>query len=131
MINTQSPIDAGKALFAWYKEHLVAQAVIDKEELAQFFAPQFVVCANGQSHEANYANYMDFLNQFRETIASIDYTFDYFLQGEQSVTMPLRATIIRTDGQTQLFDAICILKFNDSGKVILWHEVYVERKADP
>ena len=122
-----SPQESGQALFAWYKEHLVAGASIDEFALAQFFAPEFVVFANGQRYEANYASYLEFLNQFRETIASIDYTFDELLPGQQSVTMPLVASIVRTSGQKQRFDAICILKFNEAGKITLWHEVYVER----
>jgi hypothetical protein len=128
---SRSFVGIGKVLFGWYKEHLVVGAVIEKTSLGQFFAPQFVVCANGRRYDANYANYVDFLNKFRETIVSIDYRFDELLEGQQSVTIPLTATIVRTDGQKQWFDAICILKFNGAGKIVLWHEVYVERKTAP
>jgi hypothetical protein len=41
--------------------------------------------------------------------------------------MPLTATIQRLQEKKDIFDAILLVKFNDSGKIIHWQEVYSQR----
>ncbi|MBS4163768.1 hypothetical protein PRO82_001074 [Candidatus Protochlamydia amoebophila] len=38
--------------------------------------------------------------------------------------MPLKAIFNRLQGKEDVFDAILLVKFNDSGKIIYWQEVY-------
>lgn len=38
--------------------------------------------------------------------------------------MPLTATVLRTQGKKDIFDAIMLIKFNELGKIIHWQEVY-------
>ena len=48
-----------------------------------------------------------------------------FIESKNTVVIPLSAKIVRTNGQEERFEAILILKFDEFGKIILWHEVYV------
>ena len=41
--------------------------------------------------------------------------------------MPLTAAVQRLQGKKDIFDAILLVKFDDSGKIIHWQEVYVQR----
>jgi hypothetical protein len=38
--------------------------------------------------------------------------------------MPLTATMKRCHGKEEIFDAIMLIKFNPSGKIVHWQEVY-------
>jgi hypothetical protein len=38
--------------------------------------------------------------------------------------MPLKAIVKRTQGKEEIFDAILLVKFNNSGKIVHWQEVY-------
>ena|SRR5579863_687752 len=121
-------IEKAKALFEWNKQNLVSNSRLKKEEIARFFATDFRVEANGRSYEANHDNYYDFLNQFRANIRSIAYELKEFIESKSIIVIPLSAYIIRVNGQEEHFEAILILKFDERGKIVLWHEVYV--KAD-
>jgi hypothetical protein len=61
-------VEAAKNLFSWNKKNLIASARINKIELEDLFASSFKVIANGRKYEANYDNYLEFLNQFRSNI---------------------------------------------------------------
>src|SRR5690242_6730220 len=115
-------IKTAKALFLWNSKNLVAEAKLEKSDLAELFAPDFQVNANGRNYTANYDNYVEFLNQFRSTIKTIDYICHDFIADESHVVIPLTATIVRLDDKTDIFEAILILKFNDAHKITLWHE---------
>lgn len=118
--------NVAKQLLAWNKKNLVSSADLRKEEITQLFAPEFQIKANGRFYDGNYKNYFEFLNKFRENIYSLEYELQEFISDEDKVAIPLRAKIVRTDGSTQLFDAIMILGFNKAGKITLWQEVYAE-----
>ena len=122
-------IEIAKRLFLWNAQNLVAQTVLNKAELAIYFADSFQILANGRSYAANHENYFDFLNQFRSTIHTIRYELREFIADNASVAIPLTAHIIRTDGQREDFEAILILKFNQNNKIVLWHEVYIKLKS--
>lgn len=119
-------IDAAKKLIEWLKKNTIHEADLKKSDIAEVYAPNFKVRANGRNYDANYDNYFDFLNQFRSTIRSIDYDLHYFISDSDHVVIPLTAHILRTNGEKEDFEAILILKFNQQNKVVLWHEVYTK-----
>lgn len=115
-------------LFKWNEKNLISEATLYKSEISSLFAENFLVKANGKNYPANYDNYYDFLNQFRATIKKITYDFDEMLESpaHNSITIPLTAYITRIDNTQQKYAAILILKYDEEGKIILWHETYVE-----
>lgn len=120
-------IKQGKRLLAWNKEKLTHRYPLSLNDLKNLFAPEFVVIANGRRYLANYQIYLEFLNKFREDIETIDYEVQEYLNVGSTVVMPLTATVRRLEGGEDLFDAIMLVKFNDSGKIIHWQEVYAQR----
>lgn len=117
-------IAKAKELLEWNKVKLTSLSKLDIEDIEELFAPQFIVIANGRKYEANYANYYEFLNQFRSNIATIDYSVQEYITMGSTVVMPLSAKVKRIEGKEDLFHAILLLKFNDEGKIIHWQEVY-------
>ena len=113
-------------LLEWNKTHLLKSAEFKKEDLAEFYAPEFLITVNDRRYDGTYDAYFEFLDEFRQNITSLSYEIEDFIDAKEKVVIPLRAKIEFTDGKVQVFDAILILGFNDSGKIILWHEVYVE-----
>ena len=85
---------------------------------------EFIVIANDRKYDVNYQTYFEFLNQFRSDINSIDYQVQEYLTADSTVIMPLKAIVKRLQGIEDIFDAILLVKFNDSGKIIHWQEVY-------
>lgn len=122
----QKNINSATQLLNWNRKNLVSSADLKKEEIAKFFAAEFLIKANERSYTGNYDDYFEFLNKFRESIQSLDYELQEFISNEDKVVIPLRAKIVRTDGNIQIFDAIMILGFNKAGKITLWQEVYAE-----
>jgi hypothetical protein len=114
----------GKRLLEWNKEKLTSQSELSVDDLKEFFAPEFVVIANGRKYDANYQNYYEFLNKFRSDIDTIDYDVQEYLNMGSTVVMPLKATVKRLQGVEDIFDAIMLIKFNDLGKIVHWQEVY-------
>lgn len=117
-------------LLRWNQQNLVSDSHLKLEETAQFFASSFLVEANGRSYEANPENYLEFLNQFKRNIRSIDYHLKELIESKNTVVIPLSARILRTTGLEERFEAILILKFDAQGKIILWHEVYTKNEQD-
>ncbi len=66
----QENIKTAKALLAWNKANLIRDSNLKKEDISQFFAPNFLIKANERTYAGNYDNYFEFLNQFRKTIDS-------------------------------------------------------------
>ncbi|KIC73189.1 Uncharacterized protein DB44_BJ00020 [Candidatus Protochlamydia amoebophila] len=98
------------------------------EDLKELFAPEFVVIANGRKYDANYQNYYEFLKKFRSDIDTIDYQVQEYFTTESTVIMPLKAIVKRLQGKEDIFDAILLVKFNDSEKIVHWQEVYSIRQ---
>ena len=113
-------------LFRWNQVNLIHHAHLQKSELSNFFAQQFVVKANGHEYAGNYENYFEFLNQFRSTIQKISYLFGQEVIHDRRVALPIKAEIQRRNGDTEYYDAMLILEFDSNDKIILWHEVYVK-----
>lgn len=120
-------VDRGKQLLAWNKEKLTCKSDLHISDLKDLFAPEFIVIANGRKYFANYENYYEFLNKFRADIDSIDYEVQEYIHAGSAVIMPLTATVLRTQGQKDVFAAILLIKFNELGKIIHWQEVYALR----
>lgn len=121
-------VSKGKRLLEWNKEKLTSRSNLNIEDLKELFASKFTVIANGRKYEANHENYYEFLNKFRSDIDTIDYQVQEYLNMESAVVMPLKATVKRLQGKEDVFDAILLIKFNDSGKIIHWQEVYSLRQ---
>ena len=119
-------IETAKKLLLWNTRNLVKNATLKKAEIGDYFAKLFQVKANGRTYDATYDNYFEFLNQFKSTIQSISYDYHDFIVDKDNVVIPLTARIISVDGNQENFEAILILKFNQNGKIILWHEVYIK-----
>jgi len=113
------------ALLDWNRRHLRHDATLSDALIAQRFAPRFTVFANGRHYDANYENYQAFLEGFKRTIASIDYELTHTVADEAGVVLAMRATVKRTHGALDQFEAMLLLRFDAEGKVSLWHEVYV------
>ncbi|MEC7838601.1 MAG: AAA family ATPase [Chlamydiota bacterium] len=122
-----SPIEKAKRLLEWNKQKLTSHSNLDIEDISELFAKEFIVIANERRYDANHHNYYDFLNKFRSNIKSIDYDVQEYISTESTVVMPLSATVTRTDGTIEVFDAILLIKLNDSGKIVHWQEAYSKR----
>ena len=116
--------EGGKRLLDWNREKLTSQSTLHINDIKELFAPEFVVIANGRKYDANYQNYYEFLNKFRSTIHTIDYNVQEYINTELGVVMPLKATLKRLNGNVEQYSVILLLKFDKSGKIIHWQEVY-------
>lgn len=113
------------AVLGWNREHLHKDSVLTEALIGECFAEQFIVEPNGRRYEASRANYLEFLNGMKAGMDGIDYTIDHTLVDGASVAFSMRARIAHSDGRIELFRAMLLMRFNDAGKVTLWHEVYV------
>lgn len=117
----------GERLLEWNRQKLTSQSDLSINDIKELFAPEFVVMANGRKYDANYQNYYEFLNKFRINIETIDYEVQEYISMESTVVMPLKATVKYLQGTIEVFDAIMLIKFDNSGKIIHWQEVYSKR----
>ncbi|MBA3237359.1 MAG: hypothetical protein H0T62_03295 [Parachlamydiaceae bacterium] len=120
-------MDRAKYLLEWNKQKLTKHSNLKIEDLNELFAPKFLVVANGREYHADHQSYYEFLNKFRAPIDSITYDVQEYYKVGSSIFMPLVATVKRLDGKKEVFDAIMLLKFDDSGKIIHWQEIYAKR----
>ena len=118
-------IKAAQNLLEWNTVNLTSSSDLKKSEIGLHFADQFQVYANGRRYDATHDNYFEFLNHFRATIGSIRYELHEMVDGGESIAIPMTAHIARVNGKKEVFEAILILKFNQQGKIVLWHEVYI------
>jgi hypothetical protein len=116
--------EIAKNLLLWSSTHLTKDASLKKSDLALFFESAFKVEANGRHYEASHDNYFEFLNEFRSSIRSIDYEPHDFIEHGDKVVIAFTARIVRTSDESENFEAILILKFNQRLKIVLWREVY-------
>ncbi|MCB1111184.1 MAG: AAA family ATPase [Chlamydiales bacterium] len=123
-------VGRAKRLLEWNREKLTIRADLKIEDLEELFAPEFVVRANEREYDANHQNYFEFLNKFRSDIEMIDYQVQEYLNTESTVVMPLTATVKRTHGKEDIFNAIMLVRFNESGKIVHWQEVYSVRQLE-
>lgn len=120
-----SQIERAKALLAWKQKKLNSKSEIDKAEIANFFAEKFEVIANDRHYDANYDNYLAFLNEFKQNIEKLTHDVYEYLQAGQTIIMPMRAMILHTSGKKKQYEAAMFLKFDGDDKIIQWREVCV------
>lgn len=113
------------AVLDWNRKHLNRDSSLTEALIGQCFAERFIVEPNGRRYEATRANYLEFLNGMKADMAGIDYEIDHTLVDDTAVVFSMRARIAYCDGRTELFRAMLLMRFDDAGKVTLWHEVYV------
>lgn len=118
------PLFLAKQLLAWNQQKLTCHSDLTIDDIDELFAKEFTVIANGRKYHADHQNYYEFLNKFRSDIDSISYEVQEYFHSGSSVFMPLMATVKRMNGNIDFFDAILFLKFDSSGKIIHWQEVY-------
>lgn len=121
-------ISQTKRLLAWNKEYLTSSSNLIIDDLKELFAPKFIVLVNGRRYDANYQNYYEFLNAFRSDIKTIEYKVQEYINEGVTVVVPLQATVQRIQGKKDIFDAIMIIKFDNTGKIVHWQEVYSLRQ---
>ncbi|HEX7676265.1 MAG TPA: hypothetical protein VF412_18970 [Bdellovibrio sp.] len=125
MTTSKRNIQLANDLLDWNRKNLRADVTLTESVIAEKFASHFIVKANGRRYEANHSNYLQFLNGFKSTIKTIDYTVEHITANENSVVLAMSATVARIDGKTDTFEAMLLLIFNEQGHVTLWHEVYL------
>lgn len=126
MAQAERNLQLAHALLDWNRRHLRHGTALSEAVIAERFAPQFVVFANGRRYDANHENYKTFLDGFKHTIASIDYEVTQTVVDDAGVLLGMRASVARTHGAVDTFEAMLLLRFDSADKVSLWHEVYVE-----
>ncbi|MFB8341146.1 hypothetical protein ACWGNA_04320 [Brucella cytisi] len=125
-MHKQTTAQLALGLLDWNRKHLVQGGVLTEAIIAEKFAIQFVVKANGRAHPAHHANYLAFLNGFRSTIYSIDYDVQDVVAEGNSAVLAMTATVVRIDETVERFEAMLLLKFDEADLVTLWHEVYLK-----
>ncbi|QDQ26177.1 hypothetical protein FNU76_07290 [Chitinimonas arctica] len=118
-------------LLDWNRRNLRHDSVLSSDLIAECFAPQFTVFANGRRYAAEHGNYQEFLESFKSTISTIDYRVDHTVATEESIVLALRAKVLRTYNCIDDFDAMLLLQFDSDDKVTLWHEVYFKTSTHP
>ncbi len=113
-----------KRLLEWNRRKLRHDTDLQIGDLYELFAPKFKVFANERVYEATYENYFEFLQNFRADIVSIDYQVQEYVVAESAVTLPLKATVTKTDGTVDLYQAMLLFKYDSEGKIVHWQEVY-------
>lgn len=119
------PREQSRRLLDWNRHHLVAGAPLNQSDIAECFAAEFTVWANGRSHRADHATYLEFLDGFRATIQTIDYDVHESVVEGSRVVLAMTAHITRVHGEQDRFEAMLLLDFDAQGCVSLWHEVYL------
>lgn len=117
------------AVLDWNRTHLNQHSVLTEALVGDCFAEHFVVEPNGRHYSASRADYLAFLNGMKAGMVGIDYDVDHALVDGDAVTLSMRAHIGHSDGRREHFRAMLLMRFDDAGKVVLWHEVYVPLPA--
>lgn len=125
-VKMMKPNEVGQKLLAWNRQHLVANRELTIEMISECFHSELTVVANGRHYETDHAGYLQFLNGFRQTIASINYEVSHEVTEGNKTVLCMRAKVLRLDGSLDQFEAMLLLEFNEKQKITLWHEVYVE-----
>lgn len=113
------------AVLDWNRRHFNRNSTLTEALIGECFAEQFIVEPNGRHYEANHANYLEFLNGMKADMDGITYDVDHAIVDEAAVVFAMRARIAYSDGRIEQFRAMLLMRFDDAGKVTLWHEVYV------
>ncbi len=110
-------IQYAKRLLDWNKQYLIHNSSLNKNNIAEVFAADFIIKVNGRKYNADHDNYLKFLNNFRKTIKSISYDVQEYICENNTIIFPLVATIVRTDDDVGKYHAILLLKTNSNNLI--------------
>ena len=119
-------IELAKCLLAWNQTNINSNSHIAISDIAHFFAEKFELIANEKHYDANYSNYLEFLNQFKENIIKLSHDVHKFVDAGDIVVMPMTATILFEDNTETVYEAIMMFTYDNNDKIIEWREVCVE-----
>ena len=115
-------------LLDWNGEYLICDSDLTIDKISEVFAERFDVFANGRNYlNVDHEIYFDFLCGFKETIAKIDYKVIDIIVDNKSVVLPMIAEVTRLDETIDIFDVMLWLKYDGENKIILWHEIYIQK----
>jgi hypothetical protein len=120
-------IQLAHAVLEWNQSYLNRDSVLTDALVGECFADQFVVEPNGRRYEANRKTYKEFLDGMKSTMDSIRYQVTHAVGDEESVVFSMQVQICKSDHTTENFFAMLLVRFNDSEKISLWHEIYVQQ----
>jgi len=121
-------LELAHAVLRWNQQHLNAGTTLTECLIGECFAEQFVVEPNGRRYEANRRLYREFLEGMKRTIRSIRYQVLHAIGAEASAALAMQVTITKVDGAFETFSAALLLRFDEVGKIVLWHEVYTPQE---
>ncbi|NME72884.1 nuclear transport factor 2 family protein [Flammeovirga aprica] len=116
-----------KKLLKWNQRHLLSSTHITKSDIAQCFAPNFVLRVNGREYHVDYQSYLEFLTHFKSNIESINYDVQEYICDTDKVVGVMDATIVRNDHSIDKIEAMLLLKFDENDLITLWQEVYTKK----
>ncbi|TRX70110.1 nuclear transport factor 2-like protein [Flammeovirga kamogawensis] len=115
-----------KKILKWNQRHLLSSTHITKADIAQCFAPSFIVKVNGREYKVDYERYLEFLTHFKSNIHSINYDVQEYICSSDRVVAVMNATIVRNDHSIDNFETMLLLKFDENDLITLWQEVYTK-----
>lgn len=110
-------------LLRWKQQRLTKQSVLKKEELEVFFDDTFEIHVNERCYQADYQSYLEFLNRFKSNIVKLSHDVYHYYESNNTIIMPMRATVVHDSGNTEQFEAVKFFTFNENAKIIVWKEV--------
>ena len=120
-------IQLAHAVLEWNQTYLHRDSVLTEALVGECFADQFIVEPNGRRYEANRKTYKEFLDGMKSTMDSIRYQVTQTVADEESVVFSMQVQICKSDHTAEDFCAMLLVRFNDSAKISLWHEIYVQQ----
>ena len=121
-----SLIQQAKRCLHWKQERLIKTSHIDLEELDTFFCNPLEVLANERHYHVSHQEYLTFLNQFKSNIISLSHHVNEYYEIDNTVIMPMQATVENDEGNITHFEAVKFFSYNDDHKITRWKEVAVE-----
>ncbi len=97
--------------------------MLKKEELEVFFDDAFEVHVNERCYKADYQSYLQFLNRFKSNIVKLSHDVYHYYESDNTIIMPMRATVVYDSASTEQFEAVKFFTFNENAKIIVWKEV--------
>ena len=110
-------------LLRWKQQRLMKQSMLKKEELEVFFDDAFEIHVNERCYQADYHSYLEFLNRFKSNIVKLSHDVYHYYESDNTIIMPMRATVDYDSGNTEQFEAVKFFTFNENAKIIVWKEV--------
>lgn len=120
-------IQLAHAVLEWNQKYLHRDSILTEALVGECFADQFIVEPNGRRYEANRRTYKEFLDGMKSTMDSIWYQVTHTVADEESVVFSMQVQICKSDHTAEDFCAMLLVRFNDSAKISLWHEIYVQQ----